>query len=193
MGPALRVAFVTGATPDKWARAWRGFNRGPLDLVPVSQSDQERVVREGTVDMAIVRLPVDGSDMHCVRLYEEHVVAVAARDHFLAAADGNVTTADLAGEQLVRPHVSGWAPDAEQMPWPPMSEQEAVATVAAGTGVALMPMSVARLYQRKDVVQRTVSDLSPTEVGLIWLVTRDDEVTQTFVGVTRGRTANSSR
>ena len=79
------------------------------------------------------------------------------------------------------------------MPWPPMSEQEAVATVAAGTGVALMPMSVARLYQRKDVVQRTVSDLSPTEVGLIWLVTRDDEVTQTFVGVTRGRTANSSR
>ncbi|MGN0063856.1 MAG: LysR family transcriptional regulator substrate-binding protein [Nocardioides sp.] len=193
MSSLLRVAFVTGATPDKWARAWETFGRGPLQLVPVEEPDQERVVRSGEVDMAIVRLPVDREDLHCVRLYAEQVVAVASREHFLAAADGEVSTADLADEQLVRPHVSGWVPSADQLAWPGMSEKDAVETVAAGTGIALMPMSVARLYQRKDVVHRVVSDLDETEIGLIWLVDRDDDTTQTFVGVTRGRTARSSR
>ena len=74
-----------------------------------------------------------------------------------------------------------------------MTEQEAVETVAAGTGIVILPMSVARLHQRKDVVTRVVSDLEPTTIALVWLVDRDDEVTQTFVGVTKGRTANSSR
>ena len=54
-------------------------------------------------------------------------------------------------------------------------------------------MSVARLHQRKDVVTRVVSDLEPTTIALVWRIERDDEVTQTFVGVTKGRTARSSR
>ena len=54
-------------------------------------------------------------------------------------------------------------------------------------------MSVARLHQRKDVVTRVVCDLESTTIALVWLLDRDDEVTQTFVGVTRGRTARSSR
>ena len=62
-----------------------------------------------------------------------------------------------------------------------------------GTGIVILPMSVARLHQRKDVVSRLVTDLEPTTVALVWLVDRDDEVTQAFVGVTKGRTANTSR
>ena len=74
-----------------------------------------------------------------------------------------------------------------------MTERDAVETVAAGTGIAIMPMSVARLYQRKDVVQRPVVDLDPTSVVLAWLVEKDDERAQRFVGVVRGRSARSSR
>lgn len=189
----FRLGFVTGATPDKWARAWRDRRTEPLELVPLTEDDQEAAVREGRVDMAIVRLPVDRTDLHCIRLYEERPVVVASREHFIAAADDEVSTSELVGEQLVRPHVSGWTPDADQLAWPPMNEKDAVETVAAGTGIVLMPMSIARLYQRKDVVQRFVSDLDPTEMGLIWLIDRDGEDTQTFVGITRGRTARSSR
>ena len=54
-------------------------------------------------------------------------------------------------------------------------------------------MSVARLHHRKDVVAVRVLGLPETEVGLAWLVARDDERTQEFVGVVRGRTARSSR
>ena len=143
--------------------------------------------------MAIVRLPVDRDGLHCVRLYDELQVAVASRDHVLAAADEEVTTADLVDEQLVRPHASGWLPGAEQLEWPPMTEQEAIETVAAGTGIVIVPMAVARLHQRKDVVTRVVTDLEPTTIALVWRIERDDDVTQAFVGVTKGRTANTSR
>ena len=120
-------------------------------------------------------------------------VAVASTDHVLAAADEEVTTADLVDEQLVRPHASGWTPAAEQLDWPPMSEQDAIETVAAGTGIVIVPMSIARLHQRKDVVHRIVTDLEPSTISLIWRLERDDDVTQAFVGVTKGRTANTSR
>ena len=193
MSQPLRIGFVTGATPDKWARHWRDRRREPLELVPVTETEQTDGVRDGTLDMALVRLPVDRGGLHCVTLYDELPVAIASREHVLAAADEEVSTADLVDEQLVRPHASGWRPEAEQLDWPPMTEQEAVETVAAGTGIVILPMSVARLHQRKDVVTRVVSDLEPTTIALVWRVDRDDEVTQTFVGVTKGRTANSSR
>jgi DNA-binding transcriptional LysR family regulator len=193
MSTPLRIGFVTGATPDKWARSWRSQRREPLELVPVTEADQLDGVRGGRLDMALVRLPVDTDDLHCVRLYDEVQVAAASREHMIAATDDEVSLSDLVDEQLVRPHASGWHPHAEQLDWPPMSEQDAIETVAAGTGIVILPMSVARLHQRKDVVTRVVSDLDPTTIALVWLLDRDDEVTQTFVGVTKGRTARSSR
>ena len=74
-----------------------------------------------------------------------------------------------------------------------MTEQEAIETVAAGTGIVIVPMSVARLHHRKDTVQRVVTDLPPTTIALVWLRDRDDDDTQAFVGVVKGRTANTSR
>ena len=190
--PGLRVAFVTGTTPDRWARAWREQRRGPLTLVPVTEDEQEDVVRRGDVDLALVRLPVDTTDLHCVRLYDEQPVVVGGREHLVAAAE-SVVLADLADEQLVRPHRSGWRPSVDQLRWPEMSEREAIETVAAGTGIVVVPMSVARLYHRKDVVHRVVADLEPTTVALVWRRDRDDDRTQAFVGVVKGRTARSSR
>ena len=193
MTAPLRVGFVTGSTPDKWARHWRDRRRERLELVPLTEAEQVDGVRDGSLDMAIVRLPVDRDGLHCVRLYDELQVAVASRDHVLAAADEEVTTADLVDEQLVRPHSSGWRPEADQLEWPEMTEQEAIETVAAGTGIVIVPMAVARLHQRKDVVTRVVTDLEPTTIALVWRIERDDDVTQAFVGVTKGRTANTSR
>jgi DNA-binding transcriptional LysR family regulator len=192
MPDELRVGFVTGATPDRWARAWRERRPERLTLVPLAEHEQEDAVRREEVDMALVRLPIDTEGLHCVRLYDERQVAVAGHDHLISAAD-EVTLADLADEQLVRAHASGWSPSARQRPWPAMSEKEAVETVAAGTGVVILPMSVARLHRRKDVVRRDVTDLPPTTIALVWPRERDDDVTQAFVGVVKGRSANSSR
>jgi DNA-binding transcriptional LysR family regulator len=187
------VGFVTGATPDKWARIWRSrFARDQLDLVSTTEDDQLAGVRDGTQDVALVRLPIDRDGLHCIPLYDELPVAVVGTEHVLTLLD-EVTLADLADEQLVLPHPSGWVPDAEQLAWPPMTVGDAVEVVASGTGVLIVPMSVARLHHRRDVTYRTVSDLPPTTIGLAWLVDNDDPWVQRFIGIVRGRTERSSR
>lgn len=189
----FRVGFVTGATPDKWAGVWRTrFARDPLELVPLTQEEQEDRVREGTLDMAIVRLPIDRDGLHCIPLYDELQVAVMSAENVLTLAE-EVTTADLAEEQLVLPHSSGWTPDVEQLAWPEMSVKDAVEVVASGTGVVIVPMSIARLHHRRDVTYRVVSDLEPTKVGLAWLIDNEDPWVQRFIGIVRGRTERSSR
>lgn len=190
----MRLGFVTGTTPDKWARAWRDRRRDPLDLVPVDSAEEaDTALRDGSLDLCLVRLPLaDPEGLHLVRLYDEVPVVVVPVDHFATAAD-EVTSADLADEQLVLPHPSGWVPEAPQLDWPPMSWREAIEVVASGSGVAVVPMSVARLHARKDVAARPVTDLPPTTIGLAWLVSRDGEDTQALVGVVKGRSANSSR
>jgi DNA-binding transcriptional LysR family regulator len=188
----FRLGFVTGAMPDRWAATWRKRRREPLELVPLAEAEQERALRDGAVDLAIVRLPVERDGLHLVHLYDERPVAVMGAEHLLTLAD-EVSTEELAEEQLVIPERSGWRPAVEQLPWPPMSEKEAVETVAAGTGVAVMPMSLARLYHRRDATYRVVTDLPETAVGLAWLVENDGELPQAFVGIVRGRREGSSR
>jgi DNA-binding transcriptional LysR family regulator len=189
----FRVGFVTGATPDKWAGVWRSrFARDPLELVPLQEEEQEVRLREGTLDMALVRLPVDREGLHLIPLYDERPVAVMGAEHLLTLAD-EVTLADLADEQLVLPHRSGWRPAAEQLAWPQMTVKDAVEVVASGTGVVIVPMSVARLHHRRDVTYRVVTDLEPTTVGLAWLRENEDPWVQRFIGIVRGRTERSSR
>jgi DNA-binding transcriptional LysR family regulator len=173
----FHLGFVTGATPDKWAGTWRERQREPIELVPVTEEVQEHGIRTGALDMALVRLPVDRDGLHLIPLYEELPVAVMNADSELTLLH-EVTTADLEGEH---------------QDWTGLTAREAVETVAAGTGVLVVPMSVARLHHRKDVTYRTVTDLPSTTVGLAWLVDNDDPRIQTFIGIVRGRTANSSR
>ncbi len=175
----LRVTFVAGVTPDKWARTWRErFPDVPLVLVPTEGADQLAALREGVAQMAFVRLPVEREGLHLVPLYEEVPVAVLPKEHLYAELD-EVVADDLAGEH--RPDLSA------------MTVRQAVEVVASGTGVVVLPMSVARMHQRKDVVAVPVRDLEPTQVGLAWPADADDSRLEEFVGVVRGRTARSSR
>lgn len=171
------VGFVTGATPDKWARVWRERTRERLELVPVTEETQLDGIRDGTQSMALVRLPVDRDGLHVIPLYEELPVAVMSVDNTLTLLD-KVTQADLADEH---------------QEWADLATADIVATVAAGTGVVVVPMSVARLHHRKDVTYRTVADLPATTVGLAWRVDDEDERVQRFIGIVRGRSERSSR
>ena len=135
----FRVGFVTGATPDKWAGIWRSrHGRDPLELVPITQDVQEVGLRDGSLDMALVRMPIDRYGLHCIPLYDERPVAVVGTEHLATLVD-EVSLADLADEQLVLPHDSGWTPDTEQLDWPPMSVRDAIEVVASGAGVVIVP------------------------------------------------------
>jgi DNA-binding transcriptional LysR family regulator len=200
-GAALRVGFVPGVTPDKWARRWaEQMPRVQLDLVPVDESDQRSVLYDGRADMCFVRLPVDQDGLHVIPLYDEVPVVVAPKEHFVEAAD-EVSVADLADEHLLQDpeQVPEWAEvatelrDGTRVEVPPITTKQAIETVAAGVGIVIVPMSVARLHHRKDVVHRPVTGVAGSRIGLAWRHDLDDDRVETFIGVVRGRTANSSR
>jgi DNA-binding transcriptional LysR family regulator len=197
----FRVAFVPGVTPDRWARVWAERLPGsPLELRPVAEDAQTAVLHDGRADMCFVRLPVDRDGLHVIPLYDEVPVVVVAKGHFVEAAD-EVTLADLADEHLVQDPdtVPGWRDvateirDGSRVDVPRITTRQAVETVAAGVGIVIVPLSVARLHHRKDVVHRPVADLPLVPVGLAWPVDSEDDRTETFIGIVRGRTARSSR
>lgn len=189
----LRVGYVPGVTPDKWARSWRQRRDGVrLELTPLDEEEAESAVRAGRVDMVLARLPLDPTGLHLVRLYDEVAVVVVAREHPVAAYD-EIDLADLTGEQFIGGPPGGLVPDAAQLAFPPMSAAEAVEAAASGVGVVILPQSVARQHHRRAAAHRLVRGLPPTTIALVWPIDRDDRVTQAFVGVVRGRTPRSSR
>ena len=200
-GPAFRVGFVPGVTPDKWARIWaERMPRRSLDLVPLGDRDGVALVRSGELAMCFVRLPVDRDGLHLIPLYDEQPVVMVAKEHPVAAFE-EIDVTDLADEHLLQDPdiVPEWRDvatevrDGSRYPVPEMSLREAVESVAADAGIVVVPMSLARLHHRKDVVHVPVTGVPTTKVGLTWLVDNDDERVQTFIGVVRGRSASSSR
>lgn len=170
------VAFVPGVTPGKWERVWNErMPRSPLELRAVSQQQALAQLTDGSVTMAFVREVAADDELHVIPLYTERMVVVAPKDHAVAAFD-ELTLAELEGETIL---------DGQ--------DADTVELVAANVGLALMPMSVARAHSRRDVIARPVSDGAETRIGLAWARDTDDDRTDTFIGIVRGRTANSSR
>ncbi|ROQ37563.1 LysR substrate binding domain-containing protein [Frondihabitans sp. PhB188] len=176
----LRIAFVPGVTLGKWSRIWEErYPDVPLVLIAATAQELETALTEGQADMAFARLPLRGSGLHAIPLYEELPFVVLPREHVLAD-DKLVALADLEGETRF---------DLD----PTLDLDQAVGVVATGTGVAVMPQSLARLYGRKGAVNRQVDGLPPTTIALVWPEGDQSDAMGDFIGVVRGRTANSSR
>ncbi len=170
--------------------------RTALELVPLSVAGQREALDEAEADAALVRLPIDDHGLHVIPLYDEVPVVVCAKDSHLTAAD-ELEPGDLEGEVLIVPQddVLGIRIPATVPPRfdPPSDTAEAIATVAAGVGIVVVPMSLARLHHRKDVEHRALRGGPVSTVALAWVADRTTPAVETFVGIVRGRTANSSR
>ncbi|WP_433670612.1 LysR family transcriptional regulator [Nocardia sp. CA-136227] len=176
----LRVGFVPGVTVTKWERIWgERFPEVALDLIPVPMKEQETALRTDAVDMCFVRLPIDRDGMSAIPLYREVPVVVVPKDHPVALFD-QVATTDLADERMQ---------DAADLDEAAMTME----LVAAVSGAAIVPHSIARLHHRKDLVYRTVTDVPETEIALAWPADRTTELVEEFVGVVRGRSQRSTR
>ncbi len=174
--PTLRVGKVPGVTVTKWRGVWgERFPRIRLEVVEVAEAAQRRALTDREVELCFVRLPIDDDGLHLIRLYEEVPVAWVSRDHVVAAADV-VSLADLADEDVVTevtPHH--------------------LDLVSIGEAVLRVPASVARTYSRRDFVAVPIADAPHTTVGLAWPADNPHELVDEFIGIVRGRTANSSR
>lgn len=175
----FRVTFVPGVTLGKWSRIWEQRVRGiTLEAAQVADADQLAALRDCRADMSFVRLPVDREGLSLIPLYLEVPVVVVPVDHVVAAFE-EVSVADLADEHLLQ--------------IPPLTPKEAIEVVATGAGIVIVPKSVARLYNRKDVTHRPVTGVAESQIGLAWLTETTDSRIEQFIGIVRGRTERSSR
>ena len=219
----LSIAFVPGIMPSKWFGRWqeRFGARIPLRSLPLPEDQDPLAVLERREAHAVLLRPErapasrDRERWNAVPLYRERPVVVLPADHVLTLLE-EVPVAELAGERLLQDpaELPAWARlRAEHLLAAGETERElpamrhtgdAVELVATGLGLLVVPMSLARLHHRKDLVHRPVPDLPETEVHLVWprlpepqasgeQATAEEAVIQEFVGITRGRRAGSSR
>lgn len=166
-----------------------------IELVPITFAGQRSAIDE--LDAALVRLPLDDrDDLHVIPLYDEVPVVVASADSHLMATD-RLTADDLVGQVLITPADDVLGPldlltDAPSFPAIATTE-DAVATVASGVGILIVPMSLARLHHRKDADYRPLIGGRTSTVALAWPREATTPDVEAFVGIVRGRTANSSR
>lgn len=164
--------------------------------------------------MSIVRpdrepASTDGEKYHSIRLYEELPVVILPVDHVLTVLD-EVPVEELAEEFLLQPasdipayeEVSrAWRENAGRIVPEGLTDKETIELVAAGVGLYIVPMSIARFYHRKDLTYRPVAGLDVYPVHLVWPRApkgepRSEELEallQDFIGIVRGRTATSER
>ncbi len=192
----LTVGYVPGVTPAKWARTWAERHpEVPLRLDAVAAADAAAALRDGTVDVALLRPPVDTSGLAVIPLYEETTVAVVPTDHVFTAVDA-ITAADLDGEPILVPldDVVAWATaPGVQVDHRPETTEDATELVAAGIGVLIVPQSLARLHHRKDLAYRPITDAPTCPVALAVPEGQQPALVEEFVGIVRGRKPSSSR
>lgn len=198
----LRVAFVPGVTPAKWFRVWAERHpRAPIEAVPLEgvllaraargEADPLAVLHDDRADAVLARLPIAGDGVHSIPLYAEVPTVVMPKEHVLSVLD-EVPLAELEAA------VVGGGPGERMLEVAESATggPDAVELVAAGVGLLVLPKSLARLWSRRDVESRPVVGLPETRVALVWRTDLDAEravLVEDFVGVVRGRTANSSR
>lgn len=194
--PSLTLGYVPGGTPAKWARIWA--ERHPeisLQLCAVAAADAADAVRAGTVDVALLRPLADTSGLAVIPLYEETTVVVVPTEHHLSATD-EIAAADLHGEPILLPldDVVGWSgAPGDPVDHRPETTKDAIELAAAGIGVLIVPQSLARLYHRKDLTYRPITDAPNCPVVLAFAEGPQPDLVEEFVGIVRGRKPGSSR
>lgn len=179
----LTLAYVPGVTPGKWIGRWNERQDRELQAAQCPEESILEELRAGRADVVLIRIPDEGysrpADLSVVTLYDERPVVAAAKDSAVAAFD-ELDLADLAGENLLDLRDIGGA-------------DVGMEVVASGAGLLILPMSVAKLYSRRDVVSRPVTGVPGTRIAVAWLEDAADAGIEELVGIVRGRTANSSR
>lgn len=209
----ITVGFVPGVMPGKWFDRWdeRFARNTPLTRLPLESGGGLEGLAAGHAHMVLAR-PDDEPDLldrerfHAVSLYEEQMVVVLPMDHVLTLFD-EVPVEELSAEFMLQPpeSVPEWASVSQEAraanprKLPQMRDTaDAVELVAAGLGLLIAPMSIARYHHRKDLTYRPVEAVATRSVALVWprdpaRDEADEAILQEFVGVARGRKSSSSR
>lgn len=135
-----------------------------VEVRRVEWDDQAEAVLDGRVDVACVRLPVEGAGLTVRPLFTEPRMAALPAGHPLAGRSA-LTAAELSRQTEIlhlctSPEAGVAGASAVR------TVEEKLAYVAAGRGITYLPLSATLVYRSPDVVYVPVTDLPPDEVAL---------------------------
>lgn len=183
----IRIGFTGTAAFTQLPRLARALQQQLPEVALDVHADmltpaQTSGLREGSLDLAVLRPPVTGGGLEVRMIEVEPLVLALAADHRLID-EPVISLADLATEPFV---VYGGKDSVvneavlracRNVGFSPRREHEAAGTavllplVAAGLGVALVPGSV-RAVPLDGVIFRELADAGSIELALVWC--RDD-------------------
>ena len=178
----LRIGFdaTTVLATTRFVREFgRAYPQVQLDLSSLAWGEGAGALADGTVDVAVVRMPFADTTLESHVVLEERRVAVLPSEHPLAARR-SLSVADLRGESVVlaRGTDGGWiglntvAPrlaDAASTTAPAAASiEELLIRVAAGHGVGVMPESLADSLRNAGFSHVPLVDAPPSAVALVW-------------------------
>jgi DNA-binding transcriptional LysR family regulator len=151
----LVVAFSPGL---RISEAIRAFTAGrpdvAVDVLPLRWWEQDAPLRDGRAQVGFLRRPFDDTGLRTVPVGRETKVACLPAAHPLADR-GHLTAADLEGEPILDARTRRTS-----------SLDEKFELIASGQGIALVPLSVADAYPRRDLRYLPVTDSLPVETCL---------------------------
>lgn len=170
--------------------AYRANPDVPHAEVIVSSWDTlENMLRDGRIDVALVRTPVRGAGLHLESLVTEPRLAVLPAEHRLAGKR-QLVVSELADEVFPRwqsaddvvtdywcgrdPESLASVPSAQRVTVQPGTGPvvsdilQLLTVVALGQAVALLPASMIKEHNRNNLVCRPVKGLSSSTVSVAW-------------------------
>lgn len=180
----LSIAFIKGTAPSKWFERFNERTDYP-NLVAMESDDAFGALLDGRATAALIRLPELRltADFHKVDLYEELPGITVPKDSELTLLE-KISRRDIEGEIIN--YEPGESVDIQAV-------RDAVQVVAANVGVVIAPRPLLRSISSKQTEHRPFVGGTPTQISLVWHKDHDGDMIQDFVGITKGRTANTSR
>lgn len=204
---SLAVGFVPSAINGVLSDLLRDFRAGHPDVELTLRERAPdallRAVRNRSLDVAVLYLPLDEPDL-THRLLASEELLLALPEHHPAAARPTVTLADVADEPFVLPeqhdvpglHAAVAAAFADAGVTPHIAQrgvwlmQTVLGLVAAGIGLAIVPASVGTLHRSGVVLRHLDGAGHRVDLAAVW---RPDNSSAPLAGLLDGVRADRAR
>jgi len=188
---ALTIGFMPGLALHHALRSVMDDHPdAAIEIRELTWVNQADLIRDGTVDVALVRRPIDAMGLRLQRVIADPRGVLLASHHPLANEPA-IGIAELADLPVIRHrHGGAWddywmvnpRPDGSVPISGPMVETipEKLALVASGMAITFVPRSASRVYTHPEVVWVPISDIDDSQVALAWLAGRRSRLITAF-------------
>ena len=197
----LRIGFVASATLNLVPAIAQAFKKQypgvSFELKNLPTVQQMEALRQGTLDVGFVRMPLEEKDLDVTVVAREPFAVALPKRHPLAGR-AELQVRDLAGEdfisyaeRLAPAFYQRWTGLCRKAGFTPNIIQEtsemdtAAALVAAGLGVAILPEEIAKRHRRLLAFTVLSKERIRSEIGVASVIARQTPLVKRLVAVAR--------